>query len=157
MGDARKAVEPLTFPLCLRFLGCVAWLRLPHSSCVTHSASLPRLKPFLPPLPFCHGLPVSFSTSCFFLGGLWKIYNRWAVFEGYVIFNYLFAEAFGGGGICWADCSPSPLAACVHALSRLWVVLNSDNQWMVRCTIHAVRNPESLICTSTKEFYTLFE
>lgn len=29
------------------------------------------------------------------LGGLWKIYNRWAVFEGYVFSNYPFVEGFG--------------------------------------------------------------
>lgn len=28
------------------------------------------------------------------IGGLWKIYNRWAVFEGYVSSNYLRAEGF---------------------------------------------------------------
>lgn len=28
------------------------------------------------------------------IGGLWKIYNRWAAFEGYVLSNYLRAEGF---------------------------------------------------------------
>lgn len=28
------------------------------------------------------------------IGGLWKIYSRWAVFEGYVCSNYLRAEGF---------------------------------------------------------------
>lgn len=46
------------------------------------------------------------------IGGLWKIYNRWAVFEGYVFSNYLCAEGFDCV-VAQATCSlhhPGPVA-----------------------------------------------
>lgn len=59
---------------------------------MTDSPSLLH-KPLLPHFPSvmdCVSLKIMLV-----LGGLWKIYNRWAVFEGYVFSNYLFAEGFG--------------------------------------------------------------
>lgn len=49
-------------------------------------------KPLLPHFPSV--MIVCLLKILLVLGGLWKIYSRWAVFEGYVFSNYLYAEGF---------------------------------------------------------------
>lgn len=110
MGDAWKVVELFTFDLSLKLFWYFVWLTLTFSFFVTDSPSLLH-KPLLPHFPSvmdCVSLKIMLV-----LGGLWKIYNRWAVFEGYVFSNYLFAKGFGLCG-CSAKCSSNPalLFAC---------------------------------------------
>lgn len=55
--------------------------------------------------------------------GLWKIYNRWALFEGYIFSNYVFAVWFGwvvsGLNGLWI------LACCLPALCSMWIMADS--------------------------------
>lgn len=69
-------------------------------------------KPLLQHFPLMSGACVSPKVQLV-IGGLWKIYNRWAVFEGYVFSNYLRAEGFDCV-VAQATCSlhhPGPVAA----------------------------------------------
>lgn len=132
-GDAWKVVELFTFQLCLKLFWCFVWLTLMFSFCVTDSASLTLSllhKPLSPPLPFCHGLRVSFLLV---LGGLWKIYNRWAVFEGYVFSNYLFAEGFE-----WVATGPNvlPTQSCCLPVCYLLPMSQIEISKSVNETMH---------------------
>lgn len=69
------------------------------------------------------------------IGGLWKIYNRWAVFEGYVFSNYLRAEGFDRvvaqatcsvhhsgpvAGLPAIFCHMRPIEFWINGARRLW-------------------------------------
>lgn len=128
MGDAWKVVGAFYISALSKTLlmFCLAYsdvLFLCDRLCLFLPSSLVSLflcllhKPLHPPPPFCHGLRVSFPKILLVLGGLWKIYNRWAVFEGYVFSNYLFAQGF-----VWVAAGPNVLQTQSFCLP-LWYLL----------------------------------
>ncbi len=103
MGDAWKVVELFTFQLCIKLFWCFVWLTLMFSCFLCLSPSLSCINP-CSPTSLLSWIVCLLLKILLVLGGLWKIYNRWAVFEGYVFSNYLFAEGFG-----WVAAGPNVL------------------------------------------------
>lgn len=78
--------------------------------------SLPCIKPFSP-ASLLRRIACLRLKILLVLGGSWKIYNRWAVFEGYVFSNYLFAEGFG-----WAAAEPNVLPTQPRCLRTCYLL-----------------------------------
>lgn len=108
----------------LKLFWCFVWVTLTFSLCGRLSLSHKPLPQHFPSVMDCVSLKVLLV-----IGGLWKIYNRWAVFEGYVLSNYLFAEGFG---FAVAQPNVPPTQTCCRpALYSLpceadWIL---GNQW----------------------------
>lgn len=113
--DAWTIFRLSTFQRGLKLLICLA-LSLMCSFRVTKSASL-CLKPAPPPkLAFCLGLHDFPIKALLVLGGLWKIYNRCAVFEGHVFSNHLFLSRIG-----WVVTGPNVFQILPASICSIWV------------------------------------
>lgn len=114
-GDASKVLELFTFSAVCKNSWCFVWLaRLPPSFCVNPLSPTSVLSwiACLPP------------KTLLILRGLWKIYNRWAVFEGHVASYYLFAEGFG-----WVAAGPNvpptqSYACYIFHVSQMEIIIN---------------------------------